>query len=147
MFLLDLPTPFTSLAHRGVALYKNGEFWKAHEAWEEVWQSLNSPAPRRALQALIQIAAARYLLGRARPAPAARLCRLALVKLESVGSVAASECLLSAASDAARATPRSTRTAERALSRLSIKATPTGIAIHVEPDYDRRHEIRNPATA
>jgi uncharacterized protein len=42
---------------RGVALFNAQEFFKAHEAWEELW--LRAPATEKAfLQGIIQIAAA-----------------------------------------------------------------------------------------
>lgn len=42
---------------RGADLFDAGEFWEAHEAWEEVWQG--EPRPIRSFyQGLIQIAAA-----------------------------------------------------------------------------------------
>jgi uncharacterized protein len=44
------------LFEHGIALFNAGEFFKAHEAWEELW--LRAPAKEKAfLQGIIQIAA------------------------------------------------------------------------------------------
>lgn len=40
----------------GVALFNRGEFFAAHEAWEEIWRS-SRPDPRDLFQGLIQLAA------------------------------------------------------------------------------------------
>ncbi len=42
---------------RGVELFQQGRYWESHEAWEEIWQQLPSPA-RLYFQGLIQLAAA-----------------------------------------------------------------------------------------
>lgn len=42
---------------RGIALFNEGRFWEAHEAWEEVWM-LDRHGPERAFyKGLIQVAA------------------------------------------------------------------------------------------
>lgn len=42
----------------GLRLLRQGEYWEAHEAWEELWQALpRGSSERRATKALIQIAA------------------------------------------------------------------------------------------
>ena len=41
----------------GAALYARGEYFEAHEAWEELWLSLDGE-PRLFVQGLIQVAAA-----------------------------------------------------------------------------------------
>lgn len=44
--------------NRGLNLYRSGQYWDAHEEWEDLWQSLpTNSAARRATQALIQLAA------------------------------------------------------------------------------------------
>lgn len=43
----------------GVERFNAGDFYAAHDAWEEVWRS-TSPAPRPLLQGLIQAAAGLY---------------------------------------------------------------------------------------
>lgn len=46
---------------RGWGLFNRGEFWHAHEAWENVWK--NRPEPSRIFfQGIIQLAAAYHLL-------------------------------------------------------------------------------------
>lgn len=48
---------------RGVELFNNGDFFGAHEIWEELWR--NSPEPSRSFyQGLIQIAVALHHLKR-----------------------------------------------------------------------------------
>ncbi|MGA2510701.1 MAG: DUF309 domain-containing protein [Candidatus Acidiferrales bacterium] len=48
---------------RGVAHFNAGEFFEAHEVWEELW--LRAPEPEKAfLQGMIQIAAAFHHYGR-----------------------------------------------------------------------------------
>jgi predicted metal-dependent hydrolase len=41
----------------GIALFNQGRFFEAHEAWEEIWRS-TTPKPRDLFQGLIQVAAA-----------------------------------------------------------------------------------------
>ena len=46
---------------RGLALLRSGDYWEAHEAWEDVWLSYPvESAARRATKALIQFAAICY---------------------------------------------------------------------------------------
>jgi predicted metal-dependent hydrolase len=66
---------------RGLAAFREGRFFEAHEDWEFVWLGA-SGEERRQLQGLIQMAAACVHLQRGRPGPAGRLLALALVKLE-----------------------------------------------------------------
>ena len=74
----------------GRAAFDRGDYFAAHELWEEVWREAEGPE-RRWLQGLIQVAAGLHQLARSRPAPAARLVTRALVKLadapELVGGV------------------------------------------------------------
>ena len=49
--------------HRGAELFNSSEYWESHEAWEEVWRRCDVPS-RVFFQALIQLAAAYYQLGR-----------------------------------------------------------------------------------
>jgi hypothetical protein len=46
---------------RGVAAFRGGDFYLAHDLWEAVWHSY-SPADRRFLQGLIHIAVGAYHL-------------------------------------------------------------------------------------
>lgn len=50
---------------RGVELFNAGEYWHAHEAWEDVWRTLNEDA-EIVLRGLIQLAAGLHLLGAGR---------------------------------------------------------------------------------
>ena len=64
----------------GRAAFDRGDYFAAHELWEEVWREAEDPE-RRWLQGLIQVAAGLHQLARSRPAPAARLMARALLKL------------------------------------------------------------------
>jgi len=56
----------------GAALFNAGEYFEAHEVWEELWMDCPS-ADRRFVQALIQAAVAVYHFSRGNPAGATRL--------------------------------------------------------------------------
>ncbi|MFO0825145.1 MAG: DUF309 domain-containing protein [Gemmataceae bacterium] len=56
----------------GVRLFNLGEFFEAHEVWEDLWMECPS-AERRFFQALIQAAVALYHFGRGNHAGATRL--------------------------------------------------------------------------
>lgn len=47
------------LLRDGLDLLHRGDFFAAHETWEEVWRS-TTPEPKTLLQGLIQVAAALY---------------------------------------------------------------------------------------
>jgi uncharacterized protein len=64
----------------GRSAFNRGQFFEAHELWEEVWRGLEGD-PRTQLQGLIQVAAGLHHLGRQRPRPAARLLKKGLEKL------------------------------------------------------------------
>jgi putative hydrolase of the HAD superfamily len=72
------------LFERGVARFRRGRCFEAHEDWEDLWKA-SSGDDKVFLQGLIQLAAGCVHLGRGRPAPAARLARLALEKLRRAG--------------------------------------------------------------
>lgn len=57
----------------GVALFNAGEYFEAHEVWEDLWHE-RGPADRRFYQALIQAAVALYHHSRGNATGAARLC-------------------------------------------------------------------------
>ena len=65
---------------RGRAAFNRGDFFEAHEWWEDAWRVL-AGAERTFVQGLIRIAAALHHLQEGRPAPAARLLRRGLEKL------------------------------------------------------------------
>jgi len=44
------------LFQEGIDLFNRGEFFLAHEAWEEIWRS-TTPEPRELFQGLVQVAA------------------------------------------------------------------------------------------
>jgi predicted metal-dependent hydrolase len=56
----------------GIAHFNRGEYFDAHEVWEELWRD-GPPADRRFYQSLIQAAVAIYHWGRGNPAGAGRL--------------------------------------------------------------------------
>jgi predicted metal-dependent hydrolase len=58
----------------GIELFNRGEYFEAHEVWEDLWQDCPS-ADRRFYQALIQAAVAVYHFDRDNYIGAARLAR------------------------------------------------------------------------
>lgn len=50
------PAERRRLFQEGIDLFNRGEFFLAHEAWEEIWRS-TSPEPRELFQGLVQVAA------------------------------------------------------------------------------------------
>jgi predicted metal-dependent hydrolase len=65
---------------QGRAAFNRGEFFAAHELWEEAWHHLEGPE-RLLVQSLIQIAAALHHLQQGRPRPATSLLAKGLEKL------------------------------------------------------------------
>jgi hypothetical protein len=65
----------------GRAAFNRGEYFLAHELWEEVWRQLDDAERRLYVQGLIQIAAGLHHLQRHRAAPAAGLLRKGLERL------------------------------------------------------------------
>ena len=65
---------------QGRAAFNRGEFFAAHERWEDAWHQLAGPA-RELVQGLIQIAAALHHVQQGRPRPAASLLAKGLDKL------------------------------------------------------------------
>lgn len=51
------PAERRRLFQEGIDLFNRGEFFLAHEAWEEIWRS-TTPEPRELFQGLVQVAAA-----------------------------------------------------------------------------------------
>jgi len=79
------PPPFDRLRlvewiRQGQIAFNRGEFFVAHERWEEVWQELKG-TERLAVQGLIQIAAGLHHLKEGRSDPAARLLEKGVRKL------------------------------------------------------------------
>jgi predicted metal-dependent hydrolase len=64
----------------GRAAFNRGEFFLAHELWEDVWRELDG-GERLLVQGLIQIAAGLHHLQRGRAGPAARVLARGASKL------------------------------------------------------------------
>jgi predicted metal-dependent hydrolase len=84
------PLPFDRLRQaewirQGQIAFNRGEFFVAHERWEEVWLELKG-TERLAVQGLIQIAAGLHHLKEGRGEPAARLLEKGAMKLSPDGS-------------------------------------------------------------
>lgn len=70
------------LLRRGVELFNAGRFFDAHEPWEEIWRS-RSPEPRHFFKGLVQVAAGLHIWHeRGRAAPATRVLRRGMQRLE-----------------------------------------------------------------
>jgi predicted metal-dependent hydrolase len=77
-------TDGTEGLEQGRAAFNRGEYFLAHELWEQVWREVGE-ADRIWVQGLIQIAAGLHHLQRERPRPAAGLLRKGLEKLSRGG--------------------------------------------------------------
>lgn len=66
---------------RGILLFNSGDFFKAHEVWEEIWLQAGNPE-KSFLQGLIQLAAAFHHYSRGNRTGAQTLVASALEKLE-----------------------------------------------------------------
>lgn len=74
--------PHREKFHDGIILFNSGEFFKAHEIWEEIW--LDAAEPERIFfQGLIQLAAAFHHYSRGNRSGAQSLIATALAKLET----------------------------------------------------------------
>jgi predicted metal-dependent hydrolase len=70
---------------RGLDAYERGEYFEAHELWEELWRDEPPTGDKLFLQGLIQVAAAMHkVISHRQPRPAARLLGRALSKLHDV---------------------------------------------------------------
>ncbi|MBM4375900.1 MAG: DUF309 domain-containing protein [Deltaproteobacteria bacterium] len=66
----------------GLAAYARGDFFDAHELWEQLWRDEREDDPKQLLQGLIQIAAAMHKAQvEEKPGPAASLLRRATLRL------------------------------------------------------------------
>ena len=73
--------PWEALA-RGAELFNRGQYWEAHEAWEELWLELEDE-PKLFVQGLIQVAAAGHkAFAQRQPRGCVKLLTTALQKLE-----------------------------------------------------------------
>ena len=69
---------------RGAELYALGQYWEAHEAWEELWLELDD-LPKQFVQGLIQVAAAGHkAFAQRQPRGCVKLLGSALEKLACV---------------------------------------------------------------
>jgi predicted metal-dependent hydrolase len=69
---------------RGAELFDRGEFFEAHEAWEERWKVATNATERTFLQGLIQVAAAFHKLVMMKSEDAAaRILAKGLAKLDA----------------------------------------------------------------
>jgi len=67
---------------RGAALFNQGLYWEAHEAWEELWLELEDE-PKLFVQGLIQVAAAYHKATvQLQPSGCVKLLTTALQKLD-----------------------------------------------------------------
>ena len=79
------------LIETGIALFHRGEYFAAHEAWEEIWRS-TTPEPRDLFQGLVQLAAAfHHLHERKRLDVARRVLAKARRRLEAVAPTPAAD--------------------------------------------------------
>ena len=67
----------------GRTAFNQGEFFLAHEIWEEVWHQITGPE-RTAVQGLIQVAAGCHHLRGGRRGPAAALLEKGAAKLSAL---------------------------------------------------------------
>jgi predicted metal-dependent hydrolase len=74
------PDSWLEALRQGRSAFNRGEFFDAHERWEEAWHQLVGP-PRVMVQGLIQIAAGLHHLQQGRPRPGVRLLAKGLEKL------------------------------------------------------------------
>jgi predicted metal-dependent hydrolase len=80
-----VPSSLRTAFEAGARAFDAGAFWEAHEAWEERWREDQDPTARRALQGLIQIAAALHkLVAMNSPDSASRLFAKGLAKLDAL---------------------------------------------------------------
>lgn len=70
---------------RGAACYQRGEFFEAHEHWEDLWKTLSGDK-RLLVQGLIQVAAAWVKRHDHAPVGARKLLSSALQRLDSLPS-------------------------------------------------------------
>lgn len=74
------PSRMDPLLARGVELFNRGEFFEAHEVWEEAWTPERDPR-RLFLQSLIHVTVGAYHAMQGNPVGACRQLRKALRKI------------------------------------------------------------------
>ena len=77
----------------GRAAFNRGEFFAAHELWEDVWRDLTG-SDRTFVQGLIQIAAGLHHVQHGRPRPGARVIARGVAKLEASTTLLPTAALL-----------------------------------------------------
>lgn len=80
------PNEKNRLYQKGLEAFNSGQFFEAHELWEDVWRATLGP-DKRFLQGLIQIAAGFHHCSRANLVGARKLLQAGLLKLEDVPEV------------------------------------------------------------
>lgn len=90
---LDIPLPLSEPPQspeqaaafaQGLTLFRTGEYWHAHEAWEDAWKRMGDGPEDDAeivLRGLIQLAAARHAERQGRPDAARKNMEKAKAKL------------------------------------------------------------------
>jgi predicted metal-dependent hydrolase len=81
---MDATAEQQRLLEQGQVAFNGGQFFVAHELWEDAWRTLTG-SERLAVQGLIQIAAGLHHLQNGRRAPAARLLASGIEKLSRGG--------------------------------------------------------------
>jgi predicted metal-dependent hydrolase len=71
----------TSLLHFGVKLFNSGDYFQAHEVWEDLWRETVGPA-KLYYQGLIHAAVGMYHLGRGNAVGARSQLSKAILRLE-----------------------------------------------------------------
>lgn len=75
------PDEIARLMEAGQVAFNRGQFFEAHEFWEEIWNEVDDPE-RTWVQGLIQIATGLHKLAQGRPSICSTLLQKALAKLE-----------------------------------------------------------------
>lgn len=78
----------TEALREGQALFNQGQYFEAHEVWEDAWR-VEEGAARQLLQGLIQVAAGCHKASLGEPRGAVKLLGSAVAKLEGLPEVAA----------------------------------------------------------
>ena len=81
----ELMTDDTQELEPGRAAFNRGDYFLAHELWEEVWREVGDAQQRIFLQGLIQLAAGLHHLQQRRAGPASGLLRKGLEKVSQRG--------------------------------------------------------------
>lgn len=114
-----------ALFDEGLAAYEAGDYYEAHEKWEELWNSEDDDDHRLFLQALIQIASAMHKLTRnVEPRGALRLLDRALEKTAHLPAVYGGIALASLRETATRFRQEAERALQNDLKTLDLSLLP-----------------------